>query len=42
MSTVEVRKLADSTTVFNLSDWTGVAPYYVDAISGVLNPASPY
>ncbi len=42
MSTVEVRKLADSDTVFNLSDWSGVAPYYVDAISGVLNPSSPY
>lgn len=42
MSTVEVRKLADSNTVFNLSDWTGVAPYYVDAISGVLNPTDPY
>lgn len=42
MSAVEVRKLADSDTVFNLSDWSGVAPYYVDAISGVLNPSSPY
>ena len=42
MSTVEVRKLADSGTVFNLSDWSGVTPYYVDAISGVLNPSSPY
>ncbi|WP_281287832.1 cyanophycinase [Extensimonas perlucida] len=38
---VEVRKLADSATVFNLSDWSGVAPYYVDVIDGTLT-SSPY
>lgn len=41
MSTVEIRKLADSNTVFNLSDWSGATPYFVDVISGVLT-ASPY
>lgn len=41
MSTVEIRKLADSNTVFNLSAWTGLTPYYVDAVSGALT-SNPY
>ncbi|MDO8717473.1 MAG: cyanophycinase [Polaromonas sp.] len=41
MTTVEVKKLADSATVFNLSDWSGVTGYTVDAISGALT-SSPY
>jgi cyanophycinase-like exopeptidase len=41
MTTVEIRKLANSSTVFNLSDWSGVPAYTVDAISGVLT-SSPY
>ncbi|RYE81687.1 MAG: cyanophycinase [Oxalobacteraceae bacterium] len=40
---VEVRKLSDSKTVFNLTDWVGVAPYrYIDVISGQLSPADWY
>jgi cyanophycinase-like exopeptidase len=43
ISNVEVRKLADSKTIFNLTEWTGVATYkYVDVISGQLNPADWY
>lgn len=41
MTTVEIKKLADSRTVFNLSDWSGLTGYYVDAISGALT-SSPY
>ena len=41
MRNVEVRKLGDSSTVFNLSEWTGSAPIYVDIISGSLT-SSPY
>lgn len=36
MTTVEIKKLADSNTVFNLSDWSGVAGYTVDVFSGQL------
>lgn len=43
IATVEVRKLADSTSVFNLSDWTGVPTYrYVDVNAGELLPADWY
>lgn len=43
ISTVEVRKLADSSTTFNLSDWTGVPLYkYVDVNAGQLSPAEWY
>ncbi|MCV2361620.1 cyanophycinase [Paucibacter sp. TC2R-5] len=43
VSTVEVRKLADPTTVFNLTDWTGVPTYkYVDVNAGQLIPADWY
>ncbi|SEB06240.1 Peptidase family S51 [Variovorax sp. YR216] len=38
---VEIKKLADSQTIFNLSDWTGLPSYFVDAISGALT-SSPY
>ena len=41
MTTVEIKKLADSDTVFNLSDWTGLTGYTVDAIYGALT-SSPY
>jgi len=41
MTTVEIKKLADSNTVFNLSDWSGLTGYTVDAISGALT-SSPY
>lgn len=41
MTTVEIQKLADSDTVFNLSDWSGLTGYTVDAISGALT-SSPY
>ncbi|MBS0340530.1 MAG: cyanophycinase [Proteobacteria bacterium] len=41
MLTVEIRKLADSETVFNLSNWSGVSPYYVDTYAGALT-SSPY
>lgn len=41
MTTVEIKKLADSETIFNLSDWSGLAGYTVDAISGALT-SSPY
>jgi hypothetical protein len=43
IASVEVRKLADSVTVFNLTDWTGVPLYrYVDVNAGVLAPADWY
>jgi cyanophycinase-like exopeptidase len=43
VSTVEVRKLADSNGVFNLTDWTGVPLYkHLDVNSGVLFPADWY
>lgn len=41
MRNVEIQKLADSDTVFNLSDWSGLTGYTVDAISGELTSA-PY
>lgn len=41
MTTVEIRKLIDSNTTFNLSDWSGLPSYSVDAISGSLT-SSPY
>ena len=37
---VEIRKLADD-TVFDLSNWTGLPAYHVDAITGALT-SSPY
>lgn len=40
LTTVELRKLADD-SVFNLTDWSGVNPYYVDAIGGALT-SDPY
>ena len=40
-TTVEIRRLDNSLTEFNLSDWSGVSPYYVDAISGTLS-SNPY
>lgn len=40
VSTMEVRKLNDD-AVFNLSDWTGKPPSYIDVSQGVLS-ASPY
>ena len=40
VATVEVRKLADSATIFNLTEWTGVPLYrYVDVNAGQLSPA---
>jgi cyanophycinase-like exopeptidase len=41
MTTVEVQKLADSGTVFNLGEWSGLKPRTFDAVSGELT-ASPY
>lgn len=41
MTTVEIKRLADSKTVFNLSDWSGLPGYSVDAISGELT-SDPY
>ncbi|MDP3651527.1 MAG: cyanophycinase [Rhodoferax sp.] len=41
MTSVEIKKLADSDTVFNLSDWSGLVGYTVDAIAGALT-SSPY
>ena len=38
---VEIRKLADSGTVFNLSDWTGVDGYIVNVEEGMFD-TSPY
>ena len=41
--TVEIRKLADSQTVFNLTDWTGVPIYeHVNVTGGQLDPANWY
>jgi cyanophycinase-like exopeptidase len=41
--TVEVRKLADSNGVFNITEWTGVPVYkYLDVTSGSLFPADWY
>lgn len=40
---VEVRKLADSNTVFNLTEWTGVPVYeQIDVTSGTLFPSDWY
>ena len=41
MRNIEVRKLATSNTVFNLSDWTGLPSYFIDVIAGALT-SSPY
>ncbi len=41
MTTVEIQKLANSSTVFNLSDWTGLTGYTVDVYAGQLT-SSPY
>lgn len=41
MTTVEIKKLVDSNTIFNLSDWSGLSSYFVDAVSGSLT-SSPY
>jgi hypothetical protein len=43
IAAVEIRKLADSTTIFNLTEWTGVPLYrHVDVNSGQLSPADWY
>ena len=43
ISTVEVRKLSDSNTVFNLTDWSGLPLYkHLDVTSGQLLPADWY
>ncbi|KQP17783.1 hypothetical protein ASF43_07865 [Pseudorhodoferax sp. Leaf267] len=43
VATVEVRKLANSAAVFNLTEWTGVPLYrYVDVNAGQLYPADWY
>ncbi len=43
ISTVEVRKLADSESVFNLTDWSGLPLYnHLDVTSGTLLPADWY
>ena len=43
IATVEVRKLADSQTVFNLTDWAGVPLYrHVDVNAGQLSPVDWY
>lgn len=43
IATVEVRKLKDSSSVFNLTDWTGIPLYrYVDVNAGQLLPADWY
>jgi cyanophycinase-like exopeptidase len=43
VSTVDVRKLANSEAVFNLTEWTGVPLYrYVDVNAGQLSPADWY
>ncbi len=40
---VEIRKLADSSTVFDLGNWSGLPVYKtVDAVAGQLSPANPY
>jgi cyanophycinase-like exopeptidase len=41
MTTVEVKKLAESNTIFDLSTWSGLTGYTVDVISGELT-SSPY
>ncbi|MEO7159286.1 MAG: cyanophycinase [Polaromonas sp.] len=41
MRTVEIQKLMESNTIFNLSEWTGLPSYSVDALSGSLT-SSPY
>jgi cyanophycinase-like exopeptidase len=39
MYSVEIKKLADSNTVFNLSEWSGLPTYKtVDAVAGRLSP----
>lgn len=40
VSGMEIRKLDDD-TVFNLSDWSGTPPYYVDVAAGMLS-RDPY
>lgn len=41
MPTVEIKKLVNSDIEFNLSDWSGIPGYFVDAYSGALTSA-PY
>lgn len=41
MTTVEIKKLAESGRVFNLSTWSGLSGYTVDVISGALT-STPY
>jgi cyanophycinase-like exopeptidase len=42
-SSIQIRKLANSTSTINLSDWSGFTVYQnIGATSGVLVPASPY
>lgn len=41
VTTVEIKKLSDSDTVFNLSDWSGLTGYTVDVVSGALT-SDPY
>lgn len=41
MPTIEIRKLANDRDVFDLVNWRGVNPYYVDAWSGLLT-SNPY
>jgi cyanophycinase-like exopeptidase len=41
MTTVEVKKLAESNTIFDLSTWSSLTGYTVDVISGELT-SSPY
>ncbi|MCE4553608.1 cyanophycinase [Roseateles cellulosilyticus] len=43
IANVEVRKLADSTTVFNLTEWTGLPLYkFMQVDAGQLSPADWY
>jgi len=41
MSNVEIKKLVDSSIEFNLTDWSGLPSYFVDAYSGALTSV-PY
>jgi cyanophycinase-like exopeptidase len=43
IATVEVRKLADSNTVFDLTDWSGLPLYkFLDVNAGQLSQPNPY
>jgi hypothetical protein len=35
MTTVEIKKLVDSVTVFNLSEWSGLRGYFADGLRDV-------